>query len=77
MAIRDWHSGQLVVLWVGGAFWEGVCYALGIFEENVERLSHLGVVIIGGLQLISIVIPMILLIVTWKWFGNRPHQPDG
>ena len=67
MAIRDWHPGQLGVLWVGGAGLEWVFYSL---SEDIG--TALNIIIVIGL----IVIPLVLLIVTWKWFGGRPRSRD-
>lgn len=60
MAIRDWHPGQLVVLWVGGLFTEWVIWGLG---SSGELPSMFLAVFIG--------LPFALLAVTWIWFGGR------
>ena len=76
MAIRDWHPGQLGVLWVGGAGVEWACYALGLWEANLPTLPTGAAVIVVLLALINVAIPIALLIVTWKWFGSRPRPQD-
>ena len=73
MAIRDWHPGQLGVLWVGGA---GVAWMCSWIVQH-QKSGRAGE---GGLFIASIgllAIPVALLIITWKWFGsrNRPREP--
>ena len=87
MAIRDWHPGQLVVLWVGGA---GVAWALSRLFMDVPT-SHMVLEqgkwvdksanpvrdiwnLIVGIGLFAI--PVALLIITWKWVGSRNHPRE-
>ena len=72
MAIRDWHVGQLCVLWVGGLLWEAVGYSLA--DSTCYTVPCL---IIGGIIVLGVLlIPPALLVVTWKWFGGRNPPQD-
>jgi len=62
MAIRDWHPGQLGVLWVGGVGLDWmVCSLNDSPQENV---------------LMTLIVGVPLLIITWKWFGGRNRPKD-
>jgi hypothetical protein len=88
MAIRDWHPGQLGVLWAGGLLLESGCiwvwshtevmreylhpvpdeqgiYRKFYFTPPEEIIAHY-VGVIGALAL-----ALLLLLITWKWFGSR------
>ena len=83
MAIRDWHPGQLAVLWAGGAGLEYVVSTIisihgpqGLSFTLVEgRAVHYpssgAEIAYGILNLILVALPTVLLVVTWKWFGSR------
>ena len=71
MAICDWHLGQLVVLWVGGAGLDLVLW-LAFFDENVRIPQAVSIIVL----LVVLGIPVALLIATWKWFGGRNHPRE-
>lgn len=67
MAIRQWHPGQLVVLWVAAACVDGLI-ALA-FMVLIDRPASPRLPL--TLATIFIVIPFVMLVVTWRWFGGR------
>ena len=69
MVIRDWHLGQLVVFWVGGLLLAGLFYSIIENGPNSPNLLGVILILISGIGLL--VVPAVLLIVTWKWFGGR------
>jgi len=67
MAIKDWHGGQLVVLW-----------GSGVVSGSIEFLVFYMVINEGGPDWIALIAlaallatPVVLLVVTWKWFGGK------
>ncbi len=74
MAIRDWHAGQLVVLWLGvilGSFFLVFLADLAISGDfsNVSAVELILAMLLLGSPLI-----IAGLVVTWKWFGGRPNK---
>lgn len=67
MAIRDWHGGQLVVIWAALVFANFVLFIAAYYIRGPVVGPILGVAFlvafIGG-------IPW-GLVLTWKWFGSR------
>ncbi len=72
MAIKDWHGGQLVILWVGAflavAIALMVVYFVGTFSDpvGIARIVILSIVLAAILAT-----PVVLLVITWKWFGGK------
>jgi hypothetical protein len=63
VAIRDWHPGQLAVLWIGGFFAAWVAYQFNIGgSRSVKWVTAFAFLV---------AIPVGLLVITWKWFGGR------
>jgi hypothetical protein len=65
MAIRNWHGGKILLLWVWGIVVSGV--VLKILEGTRDFVR--GFILIGAI----IVIPMILSVITWKWLSGKEH----
>ena len=63
MAIRTWHVGKLVLLWIWGLVLVGV--ALSLLEAEVSWL--IGYVLIAGI----VVVPAGLSVLSWRWLGGR------
>ena len=68
MAIKDWHPGQLVIIWISGLSLGGVVFGLG--QITSTEYENLGIAIALAAVLGT---PIALLVVTWKWFGGRPR----
>jgi hypothetical protein len=67
VAVRDWHPGQVAVIWIGGALAEWV--TLGLL-----RGGDLGDSAAPLLIVLFFAIPLAVLVVTWIWFGSRPRS---
>ena len=84
MAIRDWHPGQLGVLWVGGIALDAAVYqSLSTIPVTTRRIDPpyinsqpVGDILLLFLSIMVFVIPLLLLILTWKWFGSRRRSPE-
>jgi hypothetical protein len=67
MAIRNWHVGKIVLLWV----WASVL--CGVLVQAIKGLAHeqfvTGFIFIG----LFIVIAVVMSVVTWKWFSGKEH----
>ncbi len=71
MAIKDWHGGQLVVLWVG-AFLAAVIAVMVIYfavPEDDPPWMIVGIVLAAILAT-----PGVLLVITWKWFAGKRQR---
>ncbi len=66
MAIRDWHTGQLVIFWVVIAAVQWVLWTVA--NEVGPDLSTGGFV---AMIVALVSLPVAALIVTWKWFGGH------
>jgi len=71
MAIKDWHIGQLVVLLVGGLSATGVAVLFLSGEISGSLTSGTEVTVRQVSLGILILVPLTLLLVTWKWFGGQ------
>lgn len=74
MALRNWHYGKLIILWIWGIllsvlswYWAGSLEP----ERDETGLAILGIV---GLALV-LLIPACLSVVTWKWLGGKEGEP--
>ena len=84
MAIRDWHTGQLGVLWVGGIALDAAVYwslsAIPVTTHPIDppyiNSQPVGDILLLLLSIMVFVIPLILLILAWKWFGSRKRSPE-
>ncbi len=65
MAIRDWHTGQLVIFWVVVAAVQFVLWQVATVGPDLST----GGVVAMTVALVSL--PVAALIVTWKWFRGR------
>ncbi len=71
LAIKDWHGGQLVVLWVG-AFLAAVIVVMVLYFAVPEGDP---VWIVVWIVLAAILTtPVVLLVITWKWFGSKRQR---
>lgn len=61
VSVRDWHPGQLAIVYAAGGLAESVVYAGG---GGVSGASDLGLLLFLG-------IPVSVLVLTWKWFDAR------
>jgi len=71
MALKSWHYGKLIILWVWGAFLATFAwYFLNDFEP--EGTGEL----ISGFLLIALLlaIPAGLSVITWKWLGGKERE---
>jgi hypothetical protein len=68
MAVKDWHPGQLAVVWA----------AVGVVEFFSHfLLMHSGVPDVLGYATVTVlwlVLPLGLLAITWTWFSGRPRN---
>ncbi len=62
LSIRQWHPGQLAVVYVGAAGAEYLLVAIGG--------DPFGQALVVG-QLLFLGIPIAVLVLTWKWFDGR------
>jgi hypothetical protein len=66
MAIRQWHVGRIVLLWVAAAlptallFWS--------MARSADE-SFVGAVFIRAVGLVAVA-----FVATWIWFGNREQK---
>jgi len=70
MAIRNWHFGKIVLLWVCGLFPAGGLWILGTGGFGYS-LSNDGIVIVLATVLFAIAI---LVPVTWKWLSGKEKR---
>lgn len=82
MAIRHWHWGQLLVLWLASAFVWGV---LAIINRALTPRPLVGDFLIDPslrdpppndflvliVLVVLVVLPAVPLVVTWRWFAGR------
>ena len=63
MAIRNWHVGKVVLLWVWGVV---LCT---VIIQILSRTTNFvwGFILIGVLLIILIT----LSVITWKWFSGK------
>lgn len=63
MGVRDWHSGQVVLLWVGTVWAEVVSFLLfsGMPGDPYDKF----------LEFASVVLPFVSIAPTWQWFDAR------
>jgi hypothetical protein len=72
MALRNWHPGQLLVLWVGGVLlWVWFYWREGQILLGNPTLMELPMVLRGAVFFGT---PLALLVLTWVWFGARPAR---
>lgn len=66
MAIRNWHYGKIILLWVWGLL-------LVVLSLNV--LESVGNFLIG-FPLIGVIvgIPVALSVITWKWLSGKENN---
>ena len=63
MNIRSWHYGKIILLWM----WAIMLEFLGL--HLLELINHF---IMGFIIIIMIlIIPIIMSVITWKWFGSK------
>lgn len=68
MAVRDWHPGQLAIVWVLALASVPFGYALGVVFGGFLSLPILG----DALMLLTPVCAFAwMLRVSWVWFGSR------
>ncbi len=65
MAIRDWHTGQLVIFWVAIAAVQFVLWQVATVGPDLSTGGFVAMIV----ALVSL--PVAALIVTWKWFRGR------
>jgi hypothetical protein len=73
VAIRNWHPGQVVLLWIAAVLveWPLWLWLTFIYSQSLI-LSTTGGTVIGLIVLLLVAgIPIPLFVVTWKWFGGR------
>ncbi len=65
MAIRNWHMGKIILLWI----WGVALTALSL--QILESVKHFafGFILIGAI----IGIPVLLSVITWKWLSGREN----
>lgn len=65
MAIRNWHYGKLILLWAWGGIlgYIALVVLLALSGESYVVGTLLVVVLVG--------LPLLLSVVTWKWFGAK------
>lgn len=68
MAVRNWHWGKLVLLWI----WAAVLGLLAWSELERGQVPWW-----VGLPLMALLtfLPVTLSVLTWKWLGGQETQP--
>lgn len=88
MNVKNWHPGQVVMLWVGAAILFFVLLVISSAAEPSTTISispdgrrfgdptavQLFVFYLSTLLLFAL--PFVPVIITWRWFGARPLR-DG
>jgi hypothetical protein len=71
MAIKNWHGGKLVIVWIValGIAWFGMETARALDDMRVSEP-----VIIGAFLLLMIGPAAGALVVTWKWLSGKERQ---
>lgn len=73
MQIKKWHMGKIVMLWAWGA--AGIIVGLQVLKDYKEALTNH--VLIGfGLLSLLLIIPIVLSVVTWKWFSGKEAEAN-
>ncbi len=70
LAIKDWHGGQLVVLWVGAFL--ACCIAAMVLYFSVPEGDPPWIVWIVLAAILAT--PIVLLVITWKWFAGKRQR---
>ena len=74
MALKNWHYGKLIILWVWGAvFMALVWYALVTIEPESGGDLTLGFATV----IVLLAIPAGLSLVTWRWLGGKEGEGGG
>lgn len=70
MAIRNWHAGKIILLWI----WGLVLMALSLYILKYEK----NLVLVLGYILITIIIglPITLSVITWKWLSGKEDSQN-
>ncbi len=67
MPFKDWHGGQLLILWSVAVFF-GVIEFIAFFVIADEDGPAWILLLILAAFLLT---PIVLWVVTWKWFGSK------
>lgn len=65
MAIRKWHIGKVILLWV----WGLVLCILALQVLKSTQNFVVGFMVIGAI----LAIPIALSVITWKWLGGKEN----
>ncbi len=65
MAIRNWHIGKIVLVWLVGLGIGGPLFGFAVGDLNPLTMALL------GLAVALLVTP---LVVIWKWFSGRERN---
>lgn len=66
MAIRKWHPGKLIILWV----WGGTAVALALTDFLTRPVSSSPLTHLVEFAFVLIVL-LVLSSVTWRWLGGK------
>jgi len=68
MAIRKWHVGKVILLWVWGV-------GLSIFSLHIlDFIKNMNFILRSLLIVMIIVIPIILSVITWIWLSGKENK---
>ncbi len=70
MAVRNWHSGKIVLLWICGLFPPVALWVFGSrgFRSNLDR-QEIAVILIAVLVALVFLVP-----ITWRWFSGKEKK---
>jgi hypothetical protein len=66
VAVKNWHVGKLVLLWVWG---------IVLTVVVAEALRHIDNPMLGFPLIAAIVfMPLVLSVLTWRWLGGKESE---
>ncbi len=70
LAIKDWHGGQVVILWGATALFGFIELIVFLVVADEDGPAWILVLTLAAFVLT----PAILGVVTWKWFGSKRQR---
>jgi hypothetical protein len=72
MAIRDWHPGQLVIVWIVIVAIDWALYQFFMTASLPQNRSDTYYTLVNvGAMLVLAIPPLLGLVWTWKWLDAR------
>jgi len=69
--IRNWHPGQLVLVWIAAAIIEWLLWQMWAYLSTLETVSSFGFATALLVLCLLAATPVVMFVVTWKWFGRQ------